>query len=94
MVDNSDIPSSADITRKLLMTPTQVNLVEMAALADISATSYSLNTIIEEECQPTDSSGIKAIQIPSRVCSALTDLQLATPTPASATSFSGSMCSG
>ncbi len=38
----------------------------------------------------TDSSGIKSTQIPNRVCSALTDLQLATPTPASATSFSGS----
>jgi hypothetical protein len=34
------------------MTPTQVNLVEMAALANISATSYSLSTIYEEECQP------------------------------------------
>jgi hypothetical protein len=32
------------------MTPTQVNLVEMAALADISATSYSLT--VTEECQP------------------------------------------
>jgi hypothetical protein len=32
------------------MTPTQVNLVEMAALADISATSNSLT--VTEECQP------------------------------------------
>jgi hypothetical protein len=51
-VDNSDTPSSTDITRKLLMTTTQVNLVEIAALADISATSYALTTIIEEECHP------------------------------------------
>jgi hypothetical protein len=34
------------------MTPTQVNLVERAALADISATSYALSSIYEEECQP------------------------------------------
>ena len=42
--------ASADISKSVLLTPTQINLVEMAALADISATSYAIS--VSGECQP------------------------------------------